>query len=191
LEEKSLIEGLQRGEEKAFQELVDVFQGRILNTCLGFFPNREDAEDLTQDVFLKVFRAILGFRGDSKLSTWIYQVAVSVCLEEKRKRGRKKRLAFLIPLVGQDERELPVSSYFDHPGVQLENKERARILFEKIDELPENQRTAFVLHKVEGLKHEEIAAIMESSVSAVESLIHRAKKNLQTRLEAYYRKELL
>lgn len=192
MDEHQVIQTLQQGSESAYRSLVEDYQERVLNTCLGFVPRRQDAEDLTQEVFLEVFRSIGKFRGEAKLSTWIYQIATRKCLEHIRYNNRQKRWAFLKNLVGLDAPEAQaVSSGFDHPGVELENQERSAILFNKMEELPEHQRTAFVLHKVEGLSHAEIAGVMNVSISAVESLIFRARQNLQKKLENYYKKEMI
>lgn len=192
LEEKPFIQALQSGSETAFRQLIETYQERVLNTCLGFVPRRQDAEDLAQEVFLEVFRSIEKFRGDAKLSTWIYQIAVRKSLEHIRYQNRQKRWTFVRGLVGLETPEAQaVPAKVDHPGVALENQERTTILFAKIDELSENQRTAFVLHKIEGLSHAEIAKIMGNSVSSVESLIFRARQHLQQKLEDYYKNEMI
>lgn len=187
MNEHHFIQTLQQGSESAYRTLLENYQERVLNTCLGFVPRLQDAEDLTQEVFLEVFRSIDKFRGEAKLSTWIYQIATRKCLEYLRYQNRQKRWAFMKNLVGLEAPEAQtVASDFDHPGVELENQERSKILFSKIAELPENQQSALVLHKVEGLSHAEISEILKVSISSVESLIFRAKQNLQKKLEHYY-----
>ncbi|MEQ9303526.1 MAG: RNA polymerase sigma factor, partial [Marinoscillum sp.] len=116
------------------------------------------------------------------IGTWIYRVAVNKCLQYLRSKKAKKRGAITVELTDQ----LAETLVFDHPGVKLENKELARVLFRAIDTLPEVQKVAFTLHKVEDLSDEEIGEILEKSRSAVESLIHRAKTNLRTQLTTYY-----
>jgi RNA polymerase sigma factor (sigma-70 family) len=191
-DEKQLIEALQSGSEKAFRMLVDDFQEKVLNTCLGFLPNVQDAEDLTQEVFVEVFRSVGKFRGEAKLSTWVYRIAVTKSLEKIRSRKRHKRMAFFQSLIGlEDKQAKAIEDNFNHPGVQLENKERAKVLFQTIGELPKNQRIAFTLHKVEGMNHKEICEIMELSVSAIESLLFRAKRNLKKQLFDYYKNQMI
>ncbi len=150
--------------------------------------NRQDAEDLAQEVFIQVFQSIGDFRQESSLSTWIYRIAVTKSLELKRKRNRKKRMAYFKSLLNlqQNPDELEDQQFFNHPGIEAENSERTRILFESIESLPKNQRIAFTLNKIEHLSYKEVAQIMETSLSAVESLIHRARKNLQDKLRSYY-----
>lgn len=183
---------MQRGEEAAFRRLVDECQERVLNTCLGFLPNLHDAEDLTQEVFVEAFRSVGNFRGESSLNTWLYRIAVSKSLQQIRRRQRQKRVAFFRSLVGLEEEQAgAVTDEFNHPGVALENSERAKLLFEKMSQLPENQRTAFVLHKVEGLSHKEIGEVMQLKVPAVEALIFRAKRRLQELLRDFYEGKMI
>lgn len=183
--EAELLEGLQTGKEAAFEQLVNMFQEKVLNTCLGFLPRLQDAEDATQEVFIEVFRSVGKFNRDARLSTWIYRITTNKCLEILRSRKRKKRLAFFQALMGLDHaQEIPDT--FRHPGLELEHQERAQVLYQAMDRLPEKQRAAFVLHKVEGMSHREIGDAMELNIPAVESLIHRAKKNLQKQLRQYY-----
>jgi len=187
--ESDTIAQLKTGNEQAFKWLVDEYGARIQNTCLGLLQNTEDAEDITQEVFVSVFQSIHGFKGESKLSTWIYRIAITKSLEHIRMKNRKKRFAFFQNLfINDEEQAKSKSAHFDHPGVQLENKERAAILFKAIEQLSENQKTAFILHKLEDLSYAEIAIIMKLSVASVESLLFRAKQNLKKRLENYYKK---
>ena len=192
MNENLIIPQLQKGSESAFKELVDTFQEKVLNTCLGFVPNRHDAEDIVQEVFIEVFRSVEKFRGDSKLSTWIYRITTTKCLEHIRGKKRLKRQAFFKSLIGMSEKADRIAAFdFDHPGILLENKERAEKLFEAIDKLPDNQRIAFTLHKIEGLSYKEITEIMELSLSSIESLMFRAKKNLKKYLHDFYTKDLI
>jgi RNA polymerase sigma factor (sigma-70 family) len=155
---------------------------------LGILQNATDAEDLTQEVFIQVFHAVKNFKGDCKFSTWLYRITVTKSLDFLRSKKRKKRFAFMQSLFGQESNEpLIEQATFVHPGVQLENKERAGILFKAIDKLPENQKIAFTLNKVEGLSYQEIAEVMQLTVSSIESLLFRAKSNLQKYLGNYYK----
>lgn len=178
---------MQQGDSAAFRELVAHYTDRVYNTALGLLQNREDAEDITQEVFVEVYRSIGGFRGDASLTTWIYRIAVQKSLEQIRTANRRKRSGILLSLFGK-EHLVPVaaSAPFYHPGIKLENKERAAILFGAIRNLPVNQRTAFTLHKVESMSYAEIAEVMKVSVSSVESLMFRAKQSLQKQLSAMY-----
>lgn len=159
----------------------------VYNTVLGFLQNAEDAEDVTQDVFIKVYESIHQFKGESAFSTWLYRITVTSSLEFLRKKKRKKRFAFITGLLGDNNEPRHDPPDFVHPGVQLDNREKGRMLFKALKQIPENQRIAFTLHKVEGLSYQEVAGAMETSVAAIESLIHRARQNLKKLLKDYYR----
>ncbi len=148
--------------------------------------NQEEAKDMSQEVFIHVYQNIERFKGESLLSTWIYRIAVNKCLEEIRKKGRQKRSAHLEDIA--DPVIQNKTPDFFHPGLALENQQRAAILFGAIEQLPEQQQVAFTLAKVEFLSYDEISKVMNKSVSSVESLIHRAKQNLQKILKDYYEK---
>jgi RNA polymerase sigma factor (sigma-70 family) len=180
---------LREGDEQAFQELVEQFRDRVFNSAIGLLQHRENAEDITQEVFIEVFRSVSRFRGDCSLSTWIYRITIQKSLEHLRISRRRKRTGILLSLFGkEDQFNVPVDTPFYHPGILLENKERAAILFGAFALLPLNQRTAFILHKVEGLSQAEIAEVMATTISAVESLIVRARKRLKELLSDYYEK---
>ena len=183
---ENLITRIRDKDPHAFRDLVESFKDRVYNTCLGMVHHNEDAMDLTQEVFLEVHRSLSGFRGDAKLATWIYRIAVTKSLEHIRKAKRKKRFSFLTSLSGRESESAFSAQNWVHPGVQLENKERARILFQAIEKLSDNQRTAFTMHKVEGLSYQQISEVMQMSLSSVESLMFRARKNLKKLLHNYY-----
>ncbi len=185
--EQLLILQLREGNEKAFGYLVENYQDRVYNTCLGVLHNAEDAEDIAQEVFVEVHRAVQSFKAESKLSTWIYRICVTKSLDHLRGKKRKKRFAFVKSIFGEGDNgpRFEIPDYV-HPGVQLENKERAAYLFKAIEELPENQRIAFTLNKIECLSYQEVSEITGMSVSAVESLLFRAKQNLKKILMDYY-----
>lgn len=183
--EQELILGLKNGEEDAFKELVETRQSIVYNTVLGFLQNPLDAEDVTQDVFIKIYESIAQFKGESALTTWVYRVAVTTALEFIRKKKRKKRFGFISPLFGDENEQTIELPDFHHPGVLLDRREMSAMLFKAIKKLPENQQIAFILNKLEGLSYQEVAEIMKTSLSAVESLIHRAKTNLKEILKNF------
>jgi RNA polymerase sigma-70 factor (ECF subfamily) len=173
-----------------FSELVAEHQDMVVNTCYRFVFNREDAEDLAQEVFIEVHRSLDKFREESKLSTWIYRIAVTKSLDHLRKLKRKKRFSSLKRVIGIDDPadSIPAPSD-DNPADVLDGKERVTVLQNALDALPDNQKTAFLLSKQDGYSNQEIADILQTTIPAVESLIHRAKKNLQSRLERHYRSD--
>jgi RNA polymerase sigma factor (sigma-70 family) len=183
LNEQELIQQLRSGNEQAFKYLVETFQDRVFNTAIGIVQNEQDAEDVAQEVFIQIYRSIHGFKGESQLSTWIYRIATTRSFDLLRSRKSKKRFAFLQSLFGKNDELVHDPPDFYHPGVAMEKKEDARLLAKAITRLPENQRIAFTLNKLEELSYQEVSNIMKTTVSAVESLLHRAKQNLRKELE--------
>ena len=180
MEQEALINGLKNDDPECYRLLVATYHGQVYQVCMGFICHVEDAEDLTQEVFVEVFRSISNFRGEAKIGTWLHRIAVTKSLELIRSRKRKKRAAELLSLVGLGKLGLePAADRFDHPGVALENLEKAKALQKAIDRLPDQQRTAFVLHKVDEKSYQETAEIMGLSESAIDSLVFRARSNLK------------
>ena len=189
--EEALIEQLKLKNTAVFSNLIDSYQQKVFGTCLSFVPNKEDAEDLVQEVFLEVFNSISKFKGNSTLSTWIYRITTNKCLEFIRKQKTKKRTGFLKPLFSQDF-SIDKTNYFtefNHPGFLLEAKELNETLYRAISKLPDSQSLIFSLHKIDGKSYKEIAEITDRSISSVESVMFRAKKNLQKLLYNYYKNE--
>jgi len=173
--------------DNSFQQIFEANHKRAFNICLNIVQNREDAEDITQEVFIEVHHSLHSFREQSAVSTWIYRIAVNKSLDFIRAKKRKKRFAFITQLFHPESGELLHEiSHFDHPGAILENKERTEILFMAINKLPANQKSAFILHKIEGFQQKEIALIMKLSEKSVEALIHRSKANLRKILSKFY-----
>ena len=184
--EPDLIRQLQQGEQLAFKKVVDLYQNMVYNTIISMVQNEADAEDITQEVFVQVHQSVGLFKGDAKFSTWLYRITIAKALDHEKRKKRKKRFVFVQGLFGEkgEAQHHPVE--FNHPGVQLENKEKAIELFKVLQQIPDNQRIAFTLNKIEGLNNQEIAAIMNNSFYAVESLLARAKTNLKKKLKNYY-----
>lgn len=175
-----------RGSETALQSLYEAFKDRVFNTVLSHLQDKGEAEELTQDVFIEIYRSAARFEGKSSVSTWIYRIAVNKSLDRLRYRKRQKRFGLFTNLLKPGSNEPAVAApHFDHPGVVLEQKENARILFQTIETLPEQQKTAFILCFVEELPRQQAADVMQLSVKAVESLLQRAKANLRARLDDF------
>jgi len=189
--ENNFVAELKSNENAAFQSLVEQFQDKVINTCYRFVQNKEDAEDVAQEVFIGVYQSISGFKEQSQLSTWIYRIAVTKSLEFIRRRRRKKRFGQVKRVFGfcDESEEIQVTTG-TNPHSDMENKERVQILQSAVNSLPDNQKIAITLNKYEGFSYSETAEIMGTSVTAVESLLHRAKKNLNKKLYHYYEKNL-
>lgn len=152
--------------------------------CLHYVLNPEDAQDITQEVFVKIYQRYHQYNPQSaSLKTWIYRIAINHCLDFLKAKKSKKRFGFLSPLFQMDSDE-PISNAIEvnHPGIQTENKEAIESLLQIIYTLPENQKTAIILCRIEDRSQKEVAEIMNTSVKAVESLLQRAKQTIQKRL---------
>ncbi|HAH25387.1 MAG TPA: RNA polymerase subunit sigma-70 [Prolixibacteraceae bacterium] len=191
MDEYQLINGIQQGDRKSYQILVETYQRMVVNTCLGIVHNREDAEDLAQDVFLEIFRTADNFRGDSKISTWLYRIATNRSLNLIRNNKRKRFFQTIEEtFTGGRNRASEISeNRSDQPDQNITDEQRSALLHRALDRLPAKQRTAFTLNKYEELSYLQIAEIMEISLASVESQIYRAKKNLQQLLLECYKKK--
>ena len=164
-----------------FKTLYNEYSVLVYNVALNYLQNVEDAEEITHDVFIQLHTSLHKFHEKSPLKTWIYRITLNKCLDFIKHKNSQKRF-FIFGKKSQNEVELLNISNFEHPGILLENKEKAALLFGIINELRENQKTAFLLSKVDGLSNTEIATIMELSISAVESLVFRAKTILKEKI---------
>lgn len=150
----------------------------VYNLALHYTNNQHDAEEITQDVFMRVYRGLPDFRQEADIKSWIYRITVNCSLDHIKKQKRRKNIftSFFFPDAEIDQM---VADRFDHPGVQMEHSEALKALMLKIYALPENQKTAVILLKIEDLSQKEVAQIMDISEKAVESLFQRAKANLK------------
>jgi len=156
----------------------------VYNLALNYVQNVEDAEEITQDVFVSVYQSLHSFQENSSLSTWMYRITINKSLDFLKSKQRKKRFALLTSLFFDNSNDLKHNPpEFNHPGVLLEHKEALGKLFKVINELPNKQKTALILHKIEQKSQAEVAEIMNISLKAAESLIQRAKANLSKKLD--------
>ncbi len=154
----------------------------MFNLALQYTNNIEDAEEITQDVFVKVFQHSKDFKQEADIKTWIYRITINQSLDYIKSKQRKKR-SFWSNIIGSKDSEInPSLSDFNHPGLEMENKEALKELMRKIYQLPEQQKTAIILLKIEDLSQREVAQIMNLSEGAIESLFQRAKSTLKKML---------
>ena len=180
-----LVEKFQQGEKSFFADLVNMYQDKVMASCMRMLGNREDAEDAAQEIFIKVYDALMRFDPRAKFSTWLYRITMNHCLNVLR--GRRIRKVFSIHKKENIEiNEIMMAKkqvdQTNQPDVHLEDKEREKLIWQAIDSLPQNQKVAVVLSKFGGLSYKEVAEVMENSVSAVESLLFRAKDKLYKNL---------
>lgn len=177
-----MISHLVQKDEPAFKWLVEAYRSKVYNTVLNILQDKAEADDSAQEVFIQVYESISSFKQQSSLATWIYRIAVRKALDKLRKRKTRQQLRKFLPWWMPEENKSR-SENFNHPGITLENKQKAALLFRAIDALPEKQKIAITLIKVQGMNYEEASEIMDQSIKAIESLISRAKQNLQKQLQ--------
>ncbi len=183
MDDAVLVEKFRSGDAAAYETLVRRYQDKVMATCVRMLGNREDAEDAAQEVFVKVYDALPRFDPRAKFSTWLYRVTINHCLNMLRAR-RVRRLFSLHRTDPEVDGYVQVVERDPAPGPEgeLEREERGRALWKAIDALPENQKVATVLARFGNLSYAEIAEVMETTVSAVESILHRAKRRLYREL---------
>ena len=160
-------------------ELYHLHGSLVYNVALQYTQNKQDAEEVTQDVFVLVHEKMANFRNEAEIKTWIYRISINKSLDYLRAKKAVKRWSILSAKSIDDTKGVTGVSDFNHPGVQLEQKEAMTFLFSCINQLNERQKTALILVKVEGVELGEAAEIMELSYKALESLLSRAKQNLK------------
>ena len=165
------------------EDIYNQYKRNVFNLALNYTNNIQDAEEVTQDVFIKVVDKMGEFRQDSELNTWIYRITINKSLDYIKSKQRQKR-SFIFSQIDSHKKidNNQVTDYF-HPGIELEIKESLKYLMRKIHQLPENQKTVIILLKIEDMSQKEVAEIMKLSEGAVESLFQRAKATLKKMLK--------
>lgn len=177
-----LVARLRQGDETAFRLLVARYQQRVYRVALSLLRSPTEAQDVAQEVFVEVYQTIASFRGEAALSTWLYRLATSQALKQRRWATAQKRFAQFTSLLGFDNQLLYEPPDHAHPQALLEGKQQLRRLLDHIGRLPTKQQLAFVLRHEQELSYEEIAAVLATSVAAVESLLFRARQTLRRAL---------
>jgi RNA polymerase sigma-70 factor (ECF subfamily) len=176
--------------QESFKAIVHKYTPAIYSICFHILLNSEDAEDLTQDVFMQAYQARNSFRGEAQVKTWLNRIAVNLCLNYIRRKRRQKRFGQMKQIFGLKPKERLENTIIDNndPHQVLEGNENRRLLDRAVAALPNRQRLALILHKYDGYSHAETAEILGLSISSVESLIHRAKNNLRKKLDGIVNK---
>ena len=176
-DDSDLEERLRRGEPRAFEDLVIAYQHRVFGVALRMLRNRGEAEEIAQEVFLRVHRTVEDFRGEAKLSTWLYAITSRLCLN--RLASGERRMA------REGEESLERLRGDADPAAHVERVELEAALQRAITELPEERRIVVVLRDFEGLSYEEIAAALDLPLGTVRSRLHRARTDLKEKLERF------
>ena len=180
--EKELITKAQKGDRDAFGQLVLTHQNRVFTLCVHMVGNREEAEDLAQEAFLKAWRSLESFHAESSFATWMHRLTTNLCLDHLRRQTRRQNVSVAVSL---DDEEAVVPEPADpgsDPQRELERKERQRALAKGLKELPEHHRRALVMREVSGMSYQEIADALELDLGTVKSRIARAREALRKRL---------
>jgi RNA polymerase sigma-70 factor (ECF subfamily) len=181
--EHDLIKALRGGNQAAFKELFDSSSDLVYNVAYRMLQNKQDAEDVTQEVFFQAYKSLKHFRAESQLSTWLYRIAVNRSLNHQRKRKLERWLSLDFDSnVKSTENFANLGTTEKSADSLMEKKDIERIVQEAINSLPDQQRIAILLHRYEELPYEEIAKIMGSTTASVESRLHRAKQALAKKL---------
>lgn len=179
------IKALQAGDNDAYRRLVKDYSHRIYRLCYSFLKDQTLAEDQVQEVFVSIFNSIGQFKQNSKLSTWIYRITVSSCLDQLRASQRLKRRSNGIVSIFDAQDMIPKPSGND-PYHHLENKEYGLIIAQTLDNMPDRYKTAFVLKYMDAMSQKEIAEIMELSEKAVEGILSRSKAILREEILKFF-----
>ena len=189
LSDEELVDRFKFGDEDSFRILVERHSPRVFNTVCRIVKDRSLAEDLSQEVFVRVYRFLDGFRGKSQFSTWLYRLVVNVCFSAQRKMAREPRTVRLYsgptngPEMRSEVREVADTSF--SPGKALENAELASKIKSAIDSLPRVLRMTFVLREFEDLSYRELAEVLGCSQGTVKSRLCRSRETLREKLEGY------
>lgn len=181
--DEQLVRKSQQDDERAFGELVSRYESKVYSLALKMLRNPEDAEDVLQDTFLRAYRGIKSFKGNSTFSTWIYRITANSALMRLRKRQLPT-----VSIDDADEREAPINiaDWAPGPVEQMLNQETQAAMTEAIDALPPEFRQVFVLRDIEELSNAEVAEVLDISVAAVKSRLHRARLKVRNRLATYF-----
>lgn len=178
-----LMVEFKKGDNKAFDELVQRNLGNVHSLIYRFMRNEAHVDDLTQETFLRIYRHADSYQPTAKFSTWLYRIVANLCFNAIRSR-KIKRTCSLDNTPDDSSMDLPDNSQRS-PSEELNDQELSKVIKAAINDLPENQRMAIILKQYEQLNYEEIAAVMDTSASAVKSLLSRARMTLRSKLSRY------
>jgi RNA polymerase sigma-70 factor (ECF subfamily) len=178
-DDADLLDRLRAGDPRAFEDLVRRYQHRVFGVALRMLQSPAEAEDIAQDVFLRVHRAIGTFRGDAKLSTWLYGITSNLCLNRLTSASRTRT---------RHDEDAVMRAPSDAPDATaaMERSEVEAALHQAITELPDERRIVVVLRDLEGLSYEEIAEALDLEVGTVRSRLHRARMDLKSKMERFF-----
>jgi len=187
MQDSEIIDRILKNDSTAFEQLVRKYKNLVYTTCHRILKNQVDADDIFQDVFMEVFRSLSHLKNYDDMSGWIFRISYSKCINHHRKKNPAR--ADTVPDHEENPRLGDSGMDVETPLHSLEKKEASTLLFKHIDQLPDNQKRALLLHKFEGYSYKEICEEMNLTQASVESLIYRAKSSLRKSLLNYFVKE--
>lgn len=181
LNEKELIEASQKGDIESFEKLISNYQKKVFNIAFRMMQNYDDAYDVSQEVFIRVFKAIKKFRGQSSFSTWLYRVTTNACLDELRRKKNSKNVISLDQEIQLEDGEVffQIEDNRLTPELAAEENELVNVVREAITKLPDDYREVIILRDIQGFSYKEIAHIKECPQGTIKSRINRARKALK------------
>lgn len=185
--DKMLVERFRKGSVEAFEEIVNRYEAKLFNLAFRFTRNQEDAEEVLQDVFSTVFKKVDSFQGKSAFSSWMYRITVNAAFMKLRKRKQRPAISIedLAPTVRQKFVDQGSDSTNQSDTITL-HREMREVLQAAINKLPEQYRAVFVLRDVDGLSNQETGEILQLSIPAVKSRLHRSRLMLRRKLQRYW-----
>ena len=185
-DDRALVRAAQRGDEQAFRSLVERHHRRVVQLALGMVKDPDEAMDIAQETFVRVHRYLPSFKGDSSFFTWTYRIAMNLCLDSQRRKGRAER----VELGQDDDAEIeaamdPPSHALAGPQRQVLNEELRGKMEEALAGLSENHRAILLLREVEGLSYEELAKVLGIRKGTVMSRLFHARLKMQSKLREY------
>lgn len=178
--DRSLLERAKKGDIGAFEQLVEGYQKKVFNITLRMMGNPDDASELTQEVFIRVYRSLRNFKEESQFSTWIYKIATNICLDELRKQKKRKVFSIDEEIKADDgETKRQIADDKPSPETVAEKNEVKKVVKDAIKSLPDEYRLVIVLRDIQGFSYDEIAKIVKCPEGTVKSRINRARKALK------------
>lgn len=177
--EKDLIGRAKNGDQDAFGQLVLAHQNKVYTLCVHMVTNRDEAEDLAQEAFLKAWRSLSSFQEESSFATWMHRLTTNVCLDHLRKQTRRQNIAVAVSLDDEDSGWSEPADHSQDPQSHLEREERKRALGRALAQLPEAHRQMILMREVSGMSYQEIADALGADLGTVKSRISRARERLR------------
>lgn len=183
IEEQEIVDQLLGGDIQIFEVIVNDFKDRVMNICFSYMNDLNDAEDVSQEVFIEVYKSLSQYKKQSSLTTWIYRIASNKSIDFIRKKKRLKRGSSLTSYLEDYKKADWINQSQQDPAEELIQEQRKQLLYLGLSKLPTRQKKAFVLTQIEGFDHKSAAEILQTSVKSIESLVIRARKKLRLVLE--------